>query len=86
MQKNLKFHNDPGHGWLEVPLTDFETLRIEGEISACSYQDQCNAYLEEDLDAGVYLRAARAAGWLINTEDCYTNQDSFVRTLPCYGG
>lgn len=86
MQKNLKFHNDPRHGWLEVPLTDLDTLRIKGEISACSYQDQDNAYLEEDLDAGVYLRAARAAGWQVKTEDCYTNRDSFVRTLRSYGG
>lgn len=86
MQKNLKFHNDPGHGWLEVPLTDLATLGIKGEISPFSYQDERNAYLEEDLDAGVYLRAAREVGWLVNTEDCYANHDSFVRTLPDYGG
>ncbi len=86
MKRNLTFHNDPGHGWLEVPLADISTLGVADDITACSYQDETNAYLEEDLDAAVYLQAARAAGWTIDTEDHYVDGDSFVRSLPGYGG
>lgn len=86
MKRDLTFHADPEHGWLEVPLTDLTTLGIQDEISSCSYQDEANAYLEEDLDAGIYLRAAREAGWTVDTNDNYVDGDSFVRDLPGYGG
>ena len=85
MQKTLTYHSDPGHGWLEVPRNDLITLGIADEISACSYQDETSAYLEEDVDAGVYLRAARAAGWQVETHDRYVGGSSFVRHLPGYG-
>ncbi len=62
MKRNLTFHNDPGHGWLEVPLADLTTLGVADDISSSSYQYETSAYLEEDVDAGVYLRAAREAG------------------------
>ena len=86
MTRNLTYHNDPGYGWLEVPLSDLTTLDMTDKISSCSYQDEANAYLEEDLDVGVYLRAARATGWSVDTKDDYSNNDSFVRRLPPYGG
>ena len=41
--------------------------------------------LEEDVDAKVYLRAARAAGWQVETWDRYVGGSSFVRHLPSYG-
>lgn len=85
MQKTLTYHSDPGHGWLEVPRDDLTALGIAQEISACSYQDEAKAYLEEDADAGVYLRAARAAGWQVETRDRYVGGSSFVRHLPSYG-
>ena len=85
MQRTLIYHTDPGHGWLEVPRNDLTTLGIAHDISACSYQDEMNAYLEEDVDAGVYLRAARAACWQVGTQDRYVGGSSFVRHLPGYG-
>ena len=42
-------------------------------------------YLEEDVDAYVYLRAARQAGWSVTTEDAYVDGESFVQRLPVYG-
>ncbi len=86
MKRKLTFHTDPAHGWLEVPLQDLTTLGVADDISACSYQNETNAYLEEDVDAYVYLRAAREAGWAVTTEDHYVDRDSFVRNLPGYGG
>ncbi len=86
MKRKLTFHTDPAHGWLEVPLQDLTTLGVADDISACSYQDETNAYLEEDVDAGVFLHAAGEAGWSVTTEDRYVDRDSFVRSLPGYGG
>ena len=85
MQKTLTYHSDPGHGWLEVPRDDLTALGIADEISPCSYQDEANAYLEEDVDAGAYLCAARAAGRRVETRDRYVGGSSFVRHLPGYG-
>lgn len=55
MRKTRTYHTDQGHGWLEVSRGDLTALGVAGEISACSYQDEMSAYLEEDVAAGVHL-------------------------------
>ncbi|MBP8060109.1 MAG: hypothetical protein V9E94_10560 [Microthrixaceae bacterium] len=59
---HLTFVNDPGHGWLKVPLTDIAALGIEAQITPYSYIEGQFAYLEEDLDAPRYLEALTARG------------------------
>jgi hypothetical protein len=44
------FHEDPGHGWLQVPITLAKKLGIEANISGYSYMDSKFYYLEEDCD------------------------------------
>lgn len=46
---------DPGHGWLRVPAVSAEGLTF----SRYSYRNPSGSwlYLEEDCDAGVWLRA-----------------------------
>lgn len=51
------YHQDPGHGWIEVPLAEIKALGIEGKISHFSYRRGDVAYLEEDLDAGYFVNA-----------------------------
>lgn len=75
---------DPGHGWLRVPLVSAEGL----PISTYSYVDGRGGwlYLEEDCDAGVWLRAhgERADRFPVN----YLDVDAPLRNLPrvpeCY--
>ncbi len=69
MHKNLIWTSDPGHGWLAVPLADLEALNIETQITGYSYVRVGTVYLEEDLDAGTYLEAAKAAGWTVETTE-----------------
>jgi hypothetical protein len=59
MQRTFTWYSDPGHGWLKVNREDIEELGIEEKISACSYQTPGKrvVYLEEDCDAGIFLRA-----------------------------
>jgi hypothetical protein len=60
LSTHLTFLFDPGHGWLQVPLTDIALLRLEGQITPYSYIEGQYAYLEEDCDCPRYL-AARTA-------------------------
>ena len=55
-------HSDPGHGWLAVKLSDLKMLGIEADITDFSYIKGKTAYLEEDKDAGTYIRAMKAKG------------------------
>ncbi len=59
---HLTFINDPGHGWLKVPLTDIAALGIEAQITPYSFIEGQYAYLEEDLDAPGYLEALTTQG------------------------
>ena len=58
----FNFHSDAGHGWLEVSIDDLKAYGIEDEISSYSYIKGGKAYLEEDRDAGLYLRKLEEAG------------------------
>ena len=56
----LTFIEDPGHGWLRVPLIDVAALGIAEEITACSFIDNDYAFLEEDCDYGTFMNACQA--------------------------
>ena len=58
---NMKFDffEDPGHGWLKVPLELLDILGIRHLISPYSYQKGEYAYLEEDCDMSVFFKAYR---------------------------
>lgn len=57
--KVLQFYADPGHAWLRVPLSELERLDIADQISHYSYMNGEYAYLEEDCDAGIYIKALK---------------------------
>lgn len=56
----LQFIADGRHGWLKVRRTDAELFGILP--SKYSYQDEDYLYLEEDIDAYAFMRAAKSAG------------------------
>lgn len=64
----IQFHEDPGHGWMQVPKKLLVQLGIEKQISGFSYQDEFNAYLEEDCDMSILFAALGVS---------YTNQAAF---------
>lgn len=74
------FHQDPGHGWIQVSLEEVKRLGIKP--SRYSYQDRTHAYLEEDCDAGLFIEAKKAAGEPYAFTEQHTNHDSFIRSLP----
>tara|TARA_B100001094_G_scaffold272835_1_gene278906 strand:+ start:231 stop:542 length:312 start_codon:yes stop_codon:yes gene_type:complete len=58
--RKLRYHTDPGHGWLQVPRK--ELLELGVEISKYSYMDCTDAFLEQDSDMPKYLAAAGFIG------------------------
>jgi hypothetical protein len=80
-EKSYKFHTDPGHGWLEVPKSEVLALEILPEISKYSYEGKDVYYLEEDSDAGIFIRALEATGKTFHYTDNYVEK-TFIRDLP----
>ncbi len=49
--------NDPGHGWIGVPLSELVELGIADKVTSFSYQDGNLIWLEEDCDMSTWLHA-----------------------------
>jgi len=77
----LTFHSDPGHGWLECPRSLLDTLGIAADVSPYSYTDGPRAYLEEDSDAGLLLRALDSRGAPYNVTEAHIDRDHPIRRL-----
>jgi hypothetical protein len=55
--KTFTFYADAGHAWLAVRVTDLEDIGLTvQEFSPYSYRNGGTLYLEEDCDAGVFIR------------------------------
>jgi hypothetical protein len=53
-----KFYSDPGHGWMAVSFKNFFAVGAKLEdVSNFSYARGKTLYLEEDCDAGVFIKA-----------------------------
>lgn len=55
--KTWLFHEDPGHGWLEVTRDEVRALNIQTGISGYSYEKDETIYLEEDCDYNLFATA-----------------------------
>lgn len=79
------FHRDAQHGWLAVKRKELVALGLDKEISAFSYQLGKTVYLEEDVDAPKYLKAAAAAlGREVETKDAKFWEKSNIRGFSAY--
>jgi hypothetical protein len=79
--QKLNFYCDPSHGWLEVMREGIDALQLADKISSYSYARAGWVYLEEDCDAGLYLDAAKAAGYTLHIVERYSNTDSHIRSM-----
>lgn len=84
MARQIIYHTDPGHGWLQVTRAELEQLGIAGEITSCSYQSGPYVYLEEDCDAETYIKALEAkTGAVLDFVEKFKEQTP-IRTYPRY--
>ncbi len=80
----FKFHEDPGHGWLEVPKSESYAIGIAAaQYSRFSYREGDTFYLEEDCDAPRFIRAWQAKhGKRMETgETIYWKGNCPIRTM-----
>ena len=83
MASSLYFYlQDPSHGWMAVPIKDILELGVENDVTPYSYMNETAAYLEEDVDMPMFLRAYKLRyGHEPRIKDSYTHRDSLVRRL-----
>jgi len=81
----LRIFSDPGHAWCRFPLARLEKMGIADKISAFSYQNGINAFLEEDDDLSVLVTALRAQGYDIKFHETSTGtKSSKIRSFRPY--
>lgn len=93
MRTEYCFHEDPGHGWLEVSKNELRELGIADRISRYSYQEISDtdsnldlAFLEEDCDAPIFCDAYKKKfgcdpSFVYEVE---RTDPSFIRDLDSY--
>ena len=84
MQEYYTFHTDPGHGWIQVEMSELERLNIAGDISHYSYRRGSTAFLEEDCDATRFHNAKLAAGENYTATDLNVNHSHKIRSYRPY--
>lgn len=85
--RNLRYLCSPSHGWLEVDRDLILETGVAGRISAYSRMMTTAsnvgriAFLEEDCDMPMFLKAAKAAGFDINVV-MTADPDELTRQYP----
>lgn len=68
------YHTDPGHGWLQVHIADLAPLNLTVQsFTRYSYTREDYLFLEEDEDAGIFMRAYEAKH----------GEEPEIVTVPC---
>lgn len=83
MKTTFTFYCDPSHGWLKISVNDLAAVGLTtADISHYSYRKNNSLYLEEDQDAGIFLKAFEAKhGAKPAIKESYTNRDSHIRRM-----
>ena len=81
LRGNYKWHEDAGHSWLKVLLEEVKESGVE--ITPYSYKDETFAYLEEDQDAGTFLKSIGHTGFL-DVQTIWDGDHSRIRNLQSY--
>ena len=75
---------DPGHSWLKVPVAELQRLGIESNISSCSYIRNGVAYLEEDVDARIFLDERAKENEPLKVKEFHRSRTSKIRKYQTY--
>lgn len=80
----LNYYQDPGHGWVKIPIKTLDKLGIADKISHYSYMRDKFAYLEEDCDLGLLFKTCDALGITIKLREFNSNKSSKIRNYDSY--
>ena len=84
MALTFVYYEGPGHGWIQVDTQVLEALGIDSKISSYSYISGTTAYLEEDCDAGLFIRAFKEKHGARPELVSRYSENIFIRDLPSY--
>jgi hypothetical protein len=84
VQDSYVFHQDSGHGWLEVPAVEIRAMGLEERITPYSYLHHDMAYLEEDIDAGTFLDMRKLLPKPVASQNNYMDGMCRIRDYPHY--
>jgi hypothetical protein len=74
------FHEDAGHGWLEVPKKDIEKINLLNRLSSYSYINNDLIYLEEDFDAVIFVNKLKENNIFVELNYIYDGNTSKIRS------
>ena len=80
----LDFYEDPGHGWLAVPLELLDRLGLVDQVSRYSYLRGRYAHLEEDCDYSLFAQAMRERNVPFTIREHHTDNRSRIRGYASY--
>jgi len=80
IDNTYNYHYDAGHGWLAVPLSVLLKLKISNKISPHSYKKGEMRYLEEDVDAPLFIKAFENKGGKITINEISDGDESKIRS------
>jgi len=80
----LIFHTDNGHGWIEVSKSLVK--KFGTRVSQFSYEKDDKVFLEEDCDAGRFLKALKDDGIEVKIVGKNFNGSHPIRNYNRYRG
>lgn len=78
-KRTFHMYHDPGHAWLKVSVKLLRQLGLIESITSFSYQRKGFAYLEEDVDASMFIDAIQASNICYTIKNHMTNNYSKIR-------
>lgn len=84
MQYKFDFYEDPSHGWLKVPITALQKLKIVDKISHYSYYRKGFVYLEEDRDMSIFIGTMKEFEYPFSVKSHYSNRSSVFRSYDSF--
>jgi hypothetical protein len=76
------FHSDAGHGWLAVKRTELFDRGLLTKVTDYSYEKGGTVYLEEDMDASMFIESLKADGVPYKIVEGAYHDRSPVRSYP----
>lgn len=78
-----EFHSDAGHGWLKVPVKDynFVSKQFGWKATPFSYRQAGFVYLEEDQDCNEFVSKMQALGYVVNYNEIDAGDWSPIRNF-----
>lgn len=80
----VNFYSDPGHGWAKVSVDALKKLGIADQVSSYSYYRNGNAFLEEDCDFSLLVKACKDNDVALSVKEHTSNKSSKIRSYMYY--